>query len=263
MAIGKNKRLTKGRKGAKKKIVDPFTRKEWYDIKAPAMFMRRICGKTPVNRTQGTKISSDALKGRVFEVSLADLQDGDEDQAHRKIKLICEEVQGKNVLCNFHGMDLTRDKLCSLLKKWQTLIEASVDVRTTDGYTLRLFAIAFTKKRSNQVKKTAYAKSSQVRGIRKKMIEIMSTEAGKCDLRQLIIKFIPETLGTEIEKACQTIFPLQNVFIRKVKMLKKPKFDLTKLLELHSEAAAAEAGAKVARVEEGAVENTVGAGGRY
>lgn len=74
---------------------------------------------------------------------------------------------------------------------------------------------------------------------------------------------IPETIGQAIETACSTIYPLQDVFIRKVKMLKKPKFDLTKLLEMHSEAAAAEAGAKVARVEEGVVENTAGAGGRY
>ena len=35
-------------------------------------------------------------------------------------------------------MDLTRDKQCSLIKKWQSLIEAQVEVRTTDGYYLRV-----------------------------------------------------------------------------------------------------------------------------
>lgn len=63
-------------------------------------------------------------------------------QGYRKVKLCCEDVQGSSVLTNFHGMDLTRDKLCSLIKKWQTLIEAQVDVRTTDGYLLRIVSVA-------------------------------------------------------------------------------------------------------------------------
>lgn len=64
-----------------------------------------------------TEIASDGLKGRVFEVSLADLQN--DEVAFRKFKLITEDVQGKNCLTNFHGMDLTRDKMCSMVKKWQ------------------------------------------------------------------------------------------------------------------------------------------------
>ena len=107
-----------------------------------------------------TGIAADGLKGRVFEVSLADLQN--DEITFRKFKLMAEDIQGKNVLTNFHGMDLTRDKLCSMVKKWQTLIEAHLDVKTTDGYLLRMFAIGFTKKKPYQSKKTCYAQTAQV-----------------------------------------------------------------------------------------------------
>ncbi|XP_051226107.1 small ribosomal subunit protein eS1-like [Lolium perenne] len=100
MAVGKNKRISKGRKGSKKKAVDPFTKKQWYDIKVLLIFSQRNIGKTLVSRTQGTKIASEGLKHRVFEVSLADLNN-DEDQAYRKIRLRAEDVQGMNVLTNF------------------------------------------------------------------------------------------------------------------------------------------------------------------
>ncbi|MGO1188921.1 UNVERIFIED_CONTAM: 40S ribosomal protein S3a/S1, partial [Salmonella sp. NW993] len=99
MAVGKNKRISKGKKGGKKKIVDPFSKKDWYDVKAPSMFAVRNVGKTLVTRTQGTKIASEGLKGRVFDVSLADLQKNEED-AYRKMLLRVEDVQGRNCLTN-------------------------------------------------------------------------------------------------------------------------------------------------------------------
>eukprot|EP00595_Chromulina_sp_UTEXLB2642_P003018 CAMPEP_0196761140 /NCGR_PEP_ID=MMETSP1095-20130614/276_1 /TAXON_ID=96789 ORGANISM="Chromulina nebulosa, Strain UTEXLB2642" /NCGR_SAMPLE_ID=MMETSP1095 /ASSEMBLY_ACC=CAM_ASM_000446 /LENGTH=268 /DNA_ID=CAMNT_0042110293 /DNA_START=48 /DNA_END=854 /DNA_ORIENTATION=+ len=267
MTVGKNKRLTKGKKGLKKKAQDPFARKELYDIKAPSIFSNRAAGKTIVNKTAGTKISSDELKGRVFEVNLADLNGGDESQSYRKIRLIAEDIQGTNILTTFHGMDITRDKLNSLIKKWQTLIEAYVDVRTTDGYTLRIFAIGFTKKQANQgAKSTSYAQAGKVRSIRKRMFEILIDHASKCDLKELVGKFTssPESIAEEILKKCESIYPLQNVFIRKVKVLKKPNFDLTKLMELHGTSAGAEdAGVILDKISaENTVKALAGSGGR-
>merc|ERR1712149_25071 len=191
MAVGKNKRISKGKKGGKKKIVDPFTKKDWYSLKAPTMCSTRTFGQTLVTRTQGTKLASDGLKGRVYEVSLADLNQ-DEDQAY-------------------------------------------VDVKTTDDYYLRIFCIAFTKKRMNQIKRSCYAQSAQIRQIRAKMVEIMKQHASTCDLKELVNKFIPEVIGKEIQKSCDGIFPLQNVAIRKCKVLKTPRFDLQKLLEVHGD----------------------------
>jgi small subunit ribosomal protein S3Ae len=171
-----------------------------------------------VNRTTGLKNANDALKGRILEVSLADLQK-DEDHAFRKVKLRIDEVQGKNCLTNFHGLDFTSDKLRSLVRKWQTLIEANAVIKTTDDYLLRLFCIAFTKRRPNQIKKTTYARSSQIRQIRKKMVDIMQKEAQSCSLSQLTTKLIPEVIGREIEKSTQGIYPLQNVCHRNIRIV--------------------------------------------
>merc|ERR1712086_417797 len=232
--------------GSKKKIVDPFTNKDWYDIKAPSVFSNPMCGKTLVTRSKGTKITTEQLKGRVLEVSLGDLN-ANEDDAYRKMRLRVEDVQGKQVLCNFWGMDFTTDKLRSLVRKWQSLIEASVDVKTVDGYVIRCFCIGFTKKRPFQIRKTSYAQSAQIRAIRKKMTDIMTKEVQCCELMKAVEKFIPEFIGKDIMKACEGIYPLQNVFIRKVKILKAPKFDAAKLAEIHSGPTGTDVGEKIAR----------------
>merc|ERR1719263_1252004 len=99
------------------------------------------------------------------------------------------------------------------------MIEAHVDVKTTDGYVVRMFVIAFTKRRPDQVKTNCYAQTAQIRKIRKKMTDIMTNEAGKVQLRELVKKLIPESIGKEIEKQTQGIFPLKDVLIRKVKMV--------------------------------------------
>lgn len=236
MAIGKNKRLTKGgKKGGKKKIADPFSKKDWYDVRVPVNFETRTMGRTLVTRTTGTKIASDALKGRVFEASLGDLIKLDDEDSYRKFKLICEDVQGRHCLTNFHGMDMTTDRLRSLVKKWQTLIEAQSDIRTADGYLLRVFCIGFTMKMRGQLRKTAYAQHTQIKAIRKKMVEIMTRDIAECSLKDVVNKLIPNSIGAEIEKACRGIYPLQHVNIRKVKVLKKPKFDVARLMDMHGE----------------------------
>lgn len=174
------------------------------------MFEVRNIGKTLINRSQGLSKCSgpgerrwhgwltgwhrrnienavDGLRHRVFEVSMADLQKN-EEHSFRKVRLRVEETQGRNCLTNFWGMDMTSDKLRSLVKKWQSLIEAHVDVKTQDGYVLRIFAIAFTKRHRSQIKKTTYAQSAQIREIRKKMFEIISREATGCEMKDLVQK---------------------------------------------------------------------------
>lgn len=153
----------------------------------------------------------------------------------RKIKLWIEDVEGRNCRTSFYGMDITRDKLCKYIRKWQTLIEANCEVKTQDGFVLRLFCIAFTKKDRQQIRKTTYAQQSQIKAIRKKMVEVVTKEAASNSLTNLVQTLITDSLGKTITDECKLIFPLDNVLVRKVKLIKKPKFDVGKLTEMYSE----------------------------
>lgn len=69
------------------------------------------------------------------------------------------------------------------------------------------------------------------------------------DLKEDVNKSIPDSTGKRQRKACQPIFPLYDVFVRKVKMLQKPKFEVGKLAELHGKGSSS---GKVAGDETGA-----------
>lgn len=150
------------------------------------VFSKRSCARTLITRTQGTKIASEGLKGRVIQLSLGDLADKNQD-IFRKFKLQVEDVQGQKCLTNFHGMELSRDKLCGLVLKWQSTIEAHVDVKTTDGYTLRFFVIAFTKKQDLQ-KSHAYAQTTRIKKLRAKIVEVVQHEVARCSLQDVVKK---------------------------------------------------------------------------
>jgi len=232
MTAGKNPRNFK-KKGQKKKLAHPFIKKEWYNVRVPSNFDNSVPTLTPCNKAAGQKIPADSLRGRVFEISLGDLNQGAHEQAWRKVKVQCEEVKGYDCFTNYHGLDITRDKLCTLVKKWHSTIEAFAQAKTADGYQVRMFSIAFTRRQKRQVKATCYAKNSQQKLIRQKMMEIMVNECQKSSLKDLFKNFLADTIVKQITKECSKVFPLENVLIKKVKVLKKTKFDLTKLMELY------------------------------
>jgi len=247
MAIGKNKGLAKGgKKGQKKKQLDPFLKKVWYDVKAPTYFNgKRKVGKTVVTKTQGLKVETEGLKGRVCEFNLADLKDdGDgipkSEDGHKKIKLEIQDIMGKNCLTEFHGMELTRDKHCTLAKKKHSLIDVAVDCKTTDGYVARVFILAVTKKATDkvtqhvvQVSQFTYAQSAQIKKIRKRITETLQAEIGTGPLKDMVKNLVSDTYESKVRAVTNRIYPLDPVHIYKVKLVKKPKLDVSKLWEIH------------------------------
>lgn len=104
-----------------------------------------------------------------------------------------------------------------MIKKWQTLIKCHVDAKTTDGYLLRVFCIGFTSKDPLSHRKTCYAQHSQIKTIRKKMSDIITRDVTSSDLKEMVNKLLPDSIAKDIEKQCQGIYPLHDVYIRKVR----------------------------------------------
>jgi len=229
----------KAKKGAKKKkLVDPFLKKDWYVVKVPKWTPRKKdhfrVGFSPATRGKQRK----AMENRTFVINLADLQDEDKSNdfdllSWKKFKFITEEMFGDKLLTQWHGMDITRDKRCSLIRKWHTMMECFCDAKTTDGYVLRVKALAFTKKQSTQIKKNCYAKNSQRHEIRAKMREIIRNAVSGSDLKSVVKKLGKSSIGTDIRKSCQKLFPLKHALIEKVKVVRRPKHDAAKVMEMH------------------------------
>ena len=232
MAQGKSKKVY-GKKGQKKKVVDSLSRKEWFELKAPAPFQSESFGYTCANRTQGLRKVEDSIRGRVVSQMQADLAPNQDTFHWRKIKLIVDQVEGRQAVTSFYGIDITKDELCSLIKKRKTLIEAVQDVRTADGYLLRIFAICFTKETPGQKRKTNYAKASQQQMIRRKMNDIIAKEVAKSNATQILNLFTSEVIEKKITKDVSPIYPVKNVKVRKIKVIQRPNIDYHKLNEMH------------------------------
>ena len=230
MTQGKNKALKKGTK-VKKNDKHPFTKKEWFRlITAPTFGTPKQAGWVPGNTTIGKKKAEDNVINRTAEIVYSDINE--KSKFHwRKVKMQVEKVEGGSLYTSFGGLDCTREKIMSSLKKRQTLIEVFTDVKTSDGYILRVAVVLLTRAFAGQKKKNCYAKSSEVRRIRKLASKIMTDHAAKSDVTKFATEILADNLSETLINQCSKIYPLKVALVTKVKVMKKSKVDVGKLVE--------------------------------
>ena len=54
-------------------------------------------------------------------------------------------------------------------------------------------------------------------------------------LKSVVNKLIPDSIGKHIENVCQSIYLLHDDTVTKANMMKKPMYELGKLMKLHGE----------------------------
>lgn len=226
--MGANKQVRS--KSSKKVKTDSFLKKEWRHVYVPGYFGKRDIGFTVSHKCARGKTPADYLNGRCFELSHGDVAE-EQSHSYRLFKWKSITVANDDVLTYFAGMRVTRDKLGSILRKYRTMIEAQADVRTSDGFVIRMFCICFTKRINN--KKACYAQQSKRRAIRDIMIKAMTEKAQQCNVSELCKTIVEESIEGQITTNCKTVMQVEAVLITKVKVLKSPVLTADMISKVH------------------------------
>ncbi|MBA2864141.1 30S ribosomal protein S3ae [Methanococcus maripaludis] len=207
-------RSAKGKRVAK----DTWKSKVWYDIYTPQSFGGDVIGQTPANDPAN-------LIGRISEISLRDLTN--EHSKHMtRMYFKVDGVSGNNATSQFVGHDTTREYLKSQVRRRRSKINAIVEVRTKDGFKVRVKALVLTAVRARDHHKTE---------IRVRMEQIIKDMAKETPFAEFVHAMLMGGLGSKIYGDCKKMFPLKRVEIFKSEVI-----EFGKAAEAPVEEAAAE-----------------------
>lgn len=186
---------------ARKRKVDSWKSKSWYNIIAPKVFGEVVVGKT---------LSADPsnLIGRTTYTTMRDIT-GNFSKQHIKLKLQIYDVKGDNAYTRLKGQCLSRDYMRSQIRRKTTRIEGVVDTKTKDGAEIRVKTIALAVGR---------AQTAQEKMIRKLMSKRISETASKQSLDQFMQDVVQGKISTIMYREASKIFPLKRVEVRKVRI---------------------------------------------
>jgi len=189
---------------AKKRVqrkLDKWKSKEWYNIEAPKFIGSNHIGVTPTDEPEN-------LVGRVVETTVGELTN-DFSKHNIKLKLEIDNVVGDVANTRFIGHEITTDYLRSIVKRQTSRIDTNLNVKTKDGYKIRVKPICFTVKR---------ARTSQIKALRDVMTETVAKRASELDFEQFVEEAIVGKLSANIYRKAKSIYPLRRVEIRKTEV---------------------------------------------
>ncbi len=187
---------------SRRRIRDKWRSKAWYTVLAPPYFGNVELGAIPADEPE-------KLVGRVIDSTLYDVTN---DFAHQYLKMHFQilEVDGKTAKTIFKGHEYSRDYLRSLVRRRTTKVDGIFEVKTKDGYKLRVAVAAFTLVR---------IRTSQEREIRAIMKKIIKEKASALTLDQFAQEMVLGKIASDIYNEAKKIAPLRHVGVRKSKLL--------------------------------------------
>ena len=180
-------------------------------VVAPSFFGNVELGAIPAQEPE-------QLIGRVVEATLYDIT---ADFSHHFLKMFFQvnEVDGKTAKTLFKGHEYSRDYLRSLVRRRTTKVDSLINLKTKDGYKLRIAVSALTLSR---------IKTSQEHTIRRMMDKIVHDKANALSLDQFVQEMVLGKIASDIYNQAKEVAPLRHVGIRKSKLLAAPQIVPTK-----------------------------------
>jgi small subunit ribosomal protein S3Ae len=194
------------KKKARRKIIDSWKTKEWYDVYAPKTFKEAYLGSIP-------SADPDSLVNRVLEVLLYDIT-GNFKHTFIKLKFKITNVSGNRADTRFWGHELTRDFIRSMIHRGSSRIDGIFNFATADKFVYRVSTFVITRRR---------AKQSQKKTMRKIIRQVISEFAKNMPHDKFIRGIIYGKFSVNIMKIAKTIYPLKECQIRKVKVVSMPE----------------------------------------
>ena len=186
----------------KKKTVDRWKTKRWYALNAPKCFEEK-----PIGHTVASDPSQAA--GRVVKATLKEITG---NMSHQSIGLRFKisDVRGESASTEVLGHEMQRGYIMRQLKRMRSIINAIFTVKTKDGYSVRITAIAFARKKMTV---------SQESAIRKIIIEGISKQAGKTSFDKLFQEMAFGKISGDLFKDIKKIYPVARIEVTKSRVL--------------------------------------------
>lgn len=188
-----------------RRVRDRWRVKSWYTIVSPPYFGGKEIGGTPSGDPK-------SLVGRVIETSLYEFTG---DPADQRTKLFFQVTNTENAKAYtiFKGHEYGRDYLRSLVRRGSTRIDGVFDLKTKDGYKMRISIVAFSLVR---------VKTSQENAVREIMRRIVGEKANTLNFDQFAHELVMEMITRDIYNEAKKIFPIRQVGAWKSKLAGLP-----------------------------------------
>ena len=190
---------------AARKMREAWKAKQWYRVLAPEMFNSAEIGETPAKEPE-------MLMGRVSETSLQEIT-GDFTKSHIKLYFKINGVKGTDASTEFIGHDMTSDYIRRLTRRRNSKIDDVVDVRTKDGYKVRVKLVMISVGRMS---------SSHQHAVRMKGRETIRAASQNMTMPELVKAMVSGDMAKTVARECKRIRPLKRVEIRKSEIMRKP-----------------------------------------